>query len=320
MGAPTWKLAKGQTWRGKLEREHPNHGKVVPVPVRMRKSLGKGTMLIPRPLDVDAAMRRARKGRLISLSQIRGLLAAAGGADHACPLTTGIFVRVAAEAAEEDRRAGKKRITPYWRTVRDDGTLNDKFPGGARAQAALLRGEGVRVAAGKGKKPPCVPDLERYLTKREAPMRSSHEDVDSYLAEVPAERRPVLAQLRRLIRRVAPGIEETMRHGMPSYEIDGRSLCSFASQKDYLCLYLCETPLVEKHRKALGTTDIGKSCIRYRKPDAVPLAAIEKLLQDAVKQGGAARPSRAPAAASRKAKGEASGARTAGVSPRLLPR
>ena len=165
MAKVKWKLAKGKTWRGKLEEEHPNHGKVVAIPPRMQKRFGKGTMLIPRPRDVDAAMRQAKKGTLITQSQIRDQLARASSADHSCPLTTGIFVRVVAEAAEEDREAGKKRITPYWRTIKDDGKLNEKFPGGVRAQAAKLRQEGFTIQAGKGKQPPSVKDFETYLVK-----------------------------------------------------------------------------------------------------------------------------------------------------------
>ena len=165
MGTASWKLAEGRTWRGKLESDHPNHGKIVPVPPRMQRRFGKGRMLIPRPLDVEAAMRRARKGRLITQSQIRQIVAEAAGADCACPLTTGIFVRIVAEAAEEDRRAGKRRVTPYWRTIRGDGKLNEKFPGGASAQAAKLRREGIIVAPGKGKQPPRVPAFEKRLVR-----------------------------------------------------------------------------------------------------------------------------------------------------------
>lgn len=165
MPVVTWKLAKGKTWRQKLEQEHPNHGKVVPIPPRMRKSLGQGKMLIPRPLDVDALMRKARKGRLVTQSQIREQLARQAGVDAACPLTTGIFVRIAAEAAEEDARAGKQRITPYWRTIRDDGRLNAKFPGGAQAQARRLRKEGFAVEPAKGNRPPRVKDFGDHLAK-----------------------------------------------------------------------------------------------------------------------------------------------------------
>ena len=161
----TWKLKKGKTWRQKLEEPHANHGKIAPIAPRMQKRFGRGTMLIPRPLDVDAAMKKAKKGKLITQSQIRQILADASEADHACPMTTGIFIRVAAEAAEEDRAAGKKRITPYWRTIRDDGKLNEKFPGGVKAQAAKLRKEGFDVEPAKGKQPPKIKDFERRLVK-----------------------------------------------------------------------------------------------------------------------------------------------------------
>ena len=165
MTTTKWKLAKGKTWRQKLEQEHPNHGKIVDVPLKMQKRFGTGKMLIPRPLDVDALLRTVRKGKLVTQSQIREALARASGADSACPFTTGIFVRIVAEAAEEDARAGKKRITPYWRMVRDDGKLNDKFPGGAKAQAAKLRKEGFTVQPARGKAAPKVKDFEKHLIK-----------------------------------------------------------------------------------------------------------------------------------------------------------
>ncbi len=120
-------------------------------------------MLIPRPRDVDSLMRTVRKGRLITVGQLRKLLAARAGADQACPLCTGIFVRIVAEAAEEDRRSGKKRVTPYWRTVKDDGSLNDKFPGGAKAQAQRLTEEGFVVQSRNGNRRPRVRDFDERL-------------------------------------------------------------------------------------------------------------------------------------------------------------
>src|SRR5262245_23371151 len=130
-----------KSWREKLENAPP--AKVVDIPPRMQKQLGRGntTMLVPRPLDVDAIMRLARKGRLVTQSSIRARLARDAGADVACPITTGIFVRIAAEAAEEQRREGRTRVTPYWRVVRDDGSLHPKFPGGPASQSARLRAE-----------------------------------------------------------------------------------------------------------------------------------------------------------------------------------
>jgi hypothetical protein len=154
-----------KTAREKLDINHPSHGRAFPIPPEMRKSLGTGTMIVPRPTDVEAAMRMPRKGRLITLGQIRAALARKAGANQCCPLTTGIFARLAAEAAEEEAAAGRKRITPYWRTIRDDGKLNEKFPGGAAAQAARLRREGFKLTPGKGKQPPRVADFESRLIR-----------------------------------------------------------------------------------------------------------------------------------------------------------
>ena len=142
------------SWREKLERiQEP---RVVRIPPKMQKRFGTGTMLIARPLDVDALIRKVPKGRLVTQAQIREQLARDCGADTACPFTTGIFVRIVAEAAEEELRAGKKRVTPWWRVVRDDGSLNPKFPGGVKTQAERLAAEGHRLDPGRGKKPPRV--------------------------------------------------------------------------------------------------------------------------------------------------------------------
>lgn len=152
-------MATRKSARQKLEREHPSHGRAFPIPLEMQKTLGQGTMIVPRPLDVDSEMKKARKGQLITLTQIRANLAKKAGSDQCCPLTTGIFARLAAEAAEEDTAAGKSRITPWWRTIRDNGKLIDKFPGGGKIQAARLRKEGIKVIKGRGKQPPSVADF-----------------------------------------------------------------------------------------------------------------------------------------------------------------
>ncbi|MBI3404995.1 MAG: MGMT family protein [Acidobacteria bacterium] len=159
------KFSSRTSWRAKLERvQEP---KVVTIPLKMQPRFGTGKMLIPRPLDVDALIRTVIKGKLVTQGQIRKNLARAHHADVTCPITTGIFCRISAEAAEEERRAGKKNVTPYWRVVRDDGSLIEKFPGGPKSQARLLRAEGHSLTPAKGRKPPKVKELDRHLTSLE---------------------------------------------------------------------------------------------------------------------------------------------------------
>jgi hypothetical protein len=141
-----------RSWREKMDP--PNLPKVVAIPPKWQKRYGQGTLLVPSPRDVDTLIRTVRKGDLITVSRIRQDLSAKYNSDMTCPLTTGIFVRISAEAAEEEARGGKQRITPYWRVVKDDGSLNPKFPGGVEKQAERLRAEGQRIVPGKGKRPP----------------------------------------------------------------------------------------------------------------------------------------------------------------------
>lgn len=79
----------------------------------MSKRWGEGTCVIPAPIEVDEIMKKVPMGEVITINDIRALLAEKHGTNIACPITTGIFAWKAAGAANEDAQAGKKRITPY---------------------------------------------------------------------------------------------------------------------------------------------------------------------------------------------------------------
>ena len=99
-------------------------------------------MVVPAPLEVDAAMKQIRRGRLTTIDAIRTALAQKHGTTIACPMTTGIFAWIAAHAADEAEKEGRKRITPYWRTLKSDGEINPKYPRGVSALGKILKAEG----------------------------------------------------------------------------------------------------------------------------------------------------------------------------------
>ncbi len=132
-----------------------------PISEGMARQWGEGTMVIPAPREVDEIMRQVPKGKLITINQIRAIVARRHGATLGCPITTGIHARIAAGAAGEDEAEGKKRITPYWRTLKGNGEVNPKYPGGVRAQKRRLEAEGHRVDA-RGRRM-VVRDYERSL-------------------------------------------------------------------------------------------------------------------------------------------------------------
>ena len=108
-------------------------------------------------------------------------------------------------------------------------------------------------------------------------MRSEGADVDTYLTEVPQDRRPVLTALRDACVELLDGFTETMSHGMATYERDGLAEVAWASQKQHIALYMLRSDVVEAHRSQLA--DVGKSCIRYRKPEQIDFDVVRSMLR-----------------------------------------
>ena len=146
-----------------IEKLHESQGlpKVEKITGKMTKKWGTGTVIIPAPIEVDEIMKKVPKGKIITINQIREILAKKHQATIGCPITCGIFAWIAAYAAEEEKAAGKKDITPWWRTVKQDGLLNEKYPGGAENQKDLLEQEGHQIIK-KGKNY-FVADFEKLL-------------------------------------------------------------------------------------------------------------------------------------------------------------
>jgi hypothetical protein len=132
---------KRKTWREKLEASK-DLPKFVELTGKAAARFGARSMVVAAPWEYDEAMRRVRKGKTTTLADIRAALASKHGAEVCCSLTAGIFAVIAAHAAEEARSLGRKRITPWWRTLRADGSLNPKFPGGVEEQRRRLAAEG----------------------------------------------------------------------------------------------------------------------------------------------------------------------------------
>ena len=123
------------------------------------KKYGGTRMLLAPPLYYDKLMRKVPKGKLITAGQIREYLAKENNADFTCPLTGGIFINIVAWASYQR----KEDITPYWRTLKTNGELNNKYPEGIELQKRLLEEEGHTIIQ-KGSKY-YVKDFESKLIK-----------------------------------------------------------------------------------------------------------------------------------------------------------
>lgn len=98
---------KRKSWQEKLA-DSKDLPRVEEITEKMSKRWGTGTVVIPAPKEVDEIMAQVPEGKLITINQIRAILAQKHGATIGCPITTGIFAWIAANAAEEAVAEGKR--------------------------------------------------------------------------------------------------------------------------------------------------------------------------------------------------------------------
>ena len=166
---------KKKTWQEKLAHEK-DLPKVIQLTDKEAQRWGGKTLVVPRPRDVDAFMRKVPKGKLITIAELRQCVAKQYQAEAGCPITCGIFAWISAhvdngnlaalDEAEEAAAEGKKRITPWWRTLKTGGELNPKYPGGLEAHRKLLETEGHSVVL-KGKRAFVVEFGKKLVGNRE---------------------------------------------------------------------------------------------------------------------------------------------------------
>jgi len=102
---------------------------------------GGERMYFAPPIEYDKVMKLVPCGKVITIGEIREYFAKISGADFTEPITAGIFVSIAAWASHQR----KDEKTPYWRTLKANGELNAKYPGGVEAQKKLLEDEGRTI-------------------------------------------------------------------------------------------------------------------------------------------------------------------------------
>jgi hypothetical protein len=132
-------------------------------------------------------------------------------------------------------------------------------------------------------------------------MQSKAKTVKEYLAELPPERRKAMETLHKVVMKNLPkGYEETMQYGMIAYVVPLKTypqgylgnkniaigIGGLASQKNYMSLYLLniysdkktEKWFKDAYKKSGKKLDMGKSCIRFKRVEDLPLDVIGKAI------------------------------------------
>jgi len=133
-----------KSWREKVNNHRAPE--ITEGPEIWAKKFDGNKMLISSPAVIESKVKEIPKGMILTTPELREMMAKEHGANFSCPMTTGIFLRMVAEANEEDlQKDSHTEMAPYWRVVGEKGELNPKFPGGMEAQAEKLEAEGHEV-------------------------------------------------------------------------------------------------------------------------------------------------------------------------------
>lgn len=118
-------------------------------------------LLLP-PLTYDEVMKKVPRGKVITTNEIRKYVAKKNNVEITCPLTAGIFINIVAWASHQR----EENITPYWRTLKANGELNEKYPEGVQKKKLEEEGHTI-ISKGRTKIKYYVKDYEKDLYELE---------------------------------------------------------------------------------------------------------------------------------------------------------
>ena len=153
-------MATKKNWRDKVSEVEEKIHTITP---EWEGKLGKGKILIPNVRDIERLINQTKKGELLTNDIIRETLPKEKEVKLTAAIPTGVYLKNVALAAEEERGFGKKNITPYWRVIKSDGSINIKFPISTEILVEILESEGHKIELRKGNKSPKVSGYEKRL-------------------------------------------------------------------------------------------------------------------------------------------------------------
>jgi uncharacterized protein YdhG (YjbR/CyaY superfamily) len=105
------------------------------------------------------------------------------------------------------------------------------------------------------------------------------DDVDGYLAAIPAEQRATLQKLRAAIRAAAPGAEEGFSYGLPAFRLEGRPLVCYGAAAHHCSFFPMSPAVIRAHAAALKSYATSKGTIRFPAEKPLPASLVRKIVK-----------------------------------------
>lgn len=134
-------MATRKTWTDKLHQA--KESKIKRIDTDFADIPAGSSMFIATPQLIDSYVKQLPKGTHVNIRTLRKDLALQHGADYTCPVTTGIFLRIVAEAAWEKLQQGTPaaNVTPFWRVIEPDSLMAKKLSFGQDFLKKQIRSE-----------------------------------------------------------------------------------------------------------------------------------------------------------------------------------
>jgi uncharacterized protein YdhG (YjbR/CyaY superfamily) len=120
------------------------------------------------------------------------------------------------------------------------------------------------------------------------PSRPKFMTIDDYIASFPEEVRAKLRKLRRVIQTAAPGAEEAIAYGIPTFRLRG-NLVHFAAFKDHISFFPTSSP-IPVFRKELAPYKSSKGTVQFPLDRPIPFGLVKRIVRFRVKETQSLKP------------------------------
>ena len=108
-------------------------------------------------------------------------------------------------------------------------------------------------------------------------MMVAYEDIDQYIEAFPQAVQKTLEKLRRTIKKAAPGAEEAIKYGIPTFVLNG-NLVHFAAYKEHIGFY--PAPMgIEEFRPETTQYESGKGTLRFPLDKTIPFDLVTRIVK-----------------------------------------
>ena len=115
--------------------------------------------------------------------------------------------------------------------------------------------------------------------------------IDQYIAAFPKEIQMILEELRKTIQKSAPGAQEAISYGIPTFKLNG-NLVHFGAFKNHIGFYPGGASAVQAFKEELTQYKQGKGSIQFPLDQPIPLQLVEKIVKLRVRENESRRMSK----------------------------